>query len=156
MGVPGKGQLALGEAGAPGEMTATTVLWRIGTVNIMMTTCGSWKAPAGTASPTPTPFGPAATTTCEETDMSIEQTMRADPDAEIDAFIDSVDPATMRDGRHLRAVAAARKSLEAAEDALREAVAAARAAGDSWTMIGLMIGTSKQAAHRKFGRSRGI
>jgi hypothetical protein len=88
--------------------------------------------------------------------MSIEQTMRADPDADIDAFIDSVDPATMRDGCQLRAVAAARKSLEDAEDALREAVAAARAAGDSWTMIGLMIGTSKQAAQRKFGRPRGI
>jgi hypothetical protein len=88
--------------------------------------------------------------------MSIEQTMMADPGAEVDAFIDGIDPATMRDARHLRAVAAARKNLEAAEDALREAVAAARAAGDSWTMIGLMLGTSKQAAHRRFGRPRSI
>ena len=75
-----------------------------------------------------------------------------DDRTEIDGFIGSIDPATMRDARHLREVAAARANLTAAEDRLRAAVDEARAAGDSWTMIGLVLGTSRQAAHRKFGR----
>ncbi|MDR1213713.1 MAG: hypothetical protein LBK54_06490 [Propionibacteriaceae bacterium] len=85
--------------------------------------------------------------------MTTKQTTRTEHDADIEAFIDSVDPATMRDASRLRAIAAARRDLAAAEATLRGAVAAARAAGDSWTMIGLMLGTSKQAAHRRFGHS---
>ena len=69
---------------------------------------------------------------------------------DINAFID---PTAMRDGRHLRAVAAARAALADAENELRSAVAASREAGDSWTMIGIMLGMSRQNAHRKFGRS---
>lgn len=75
-----------------------------------------------------------------------------DDRTDIDAFIDGIDPATMRDARHLREIAAARANLDAAETRLRDAVCRARAAGDSWTMIGLVLGTSRQAAHRKFGR----
>lgn len=52
---------------------------------------------------------------------------------------------------HLREVAAASEAVALAERRLREAVAAARAAGDSWTAIGMMLGTSKQNAYRKFG-----
>ena len=71
--------------------------------------------------------------------------------SEIDDFIDAIAPGDLKDARCLRAVAAAKTQLEAAEQALTHAVRAARDAGDSWTMIGLMLGTSKQNAHRKFG-----
>jgi hypothetical protein len=84
--------------------------------------------------------------------MTTKQKARSEQDSDVETFIDGIDPATMRDARHLRAVAAARKNAEQAEQALREAVGAARAAGDSWTMIGLMLGTSRQAAHREFGQ----
>lgn len=56
----------------------------------------------------------------------------------------------MKDGTYLRGVAAARKAVEAAEAALVESIRAAVAAGDSWTMIGLALHTSKQNAHRKY------
>ena len=67
-----------------------------------------------------------------------------------EAFIDSIDPATMRDGIHLRAISAARQQVSQSQDALVAAVKSARDAGDSWTMIGLALRSSKQAAHRKF------
>ncbi|MDR1187182.1 MAG: hypothetical protein LBK95_06985 [Bifidobacteriaceae bacterium] len=51
----------------------------------------------------------------------------------------------------LRAITVARHNLADAESALRQAVKEARAAGDSWTMIGLMLGICEQAAHRRFG-----
>ena len=69
---------------------------------------------------------------------------------DIDDFIDSIDPATTRNARHLRKIAQARDALEAAEQNLQAAVNEARAAGDSWTMIGIALRTSKQNAHRKF------
>ena len=56
----------------------------------------------------------------------------------------------MRDGRHLRRIGAALTALEAAEEALRAAVAEAHDAGDSWAAIGAVLGTSRQAAHRKY------
>lgn len=68
-----------------------------------------------------------------------------------DDFIDSISPADMRDGSHLRDIAAASRAVDEADERLREAVKAAREAGDSWTAIGLALGTSKQNAHRKFG-----
>lgn len=73
-------------------------------------------------------------------------------DADIDRFIDSIDPASMRDAKHLRAIAHARVDLESSERRLIEAVRTARTAGDSWTMIGIALHTSKQNAHRKFGK----
>ncbi|MFL0564249.1 DUF2188 domain-containing protein [Microbacterium sp. 179-I 1D1 NHS] len=56
----------------------------------------------------------------------------------------------LRDGVHLRAVAAARKVVEEAETMLLEAIRTSVGAGDSWTMIGLALHTSKQNAHRKY------
>jgi hypothetical protein len=88
--------------------------------------------------------------------MSTTDATRAGRDAEIERFIEGIDPAAMRDARHWRAVAAARVNVAEAEAALRDAVDEARAAGDSWTMIGLVLGTSKQAAHRKFSRQNGV
>ena len=70
---------------------------------------------------------------------------------DIDAFINSIDPKTMRDGKYLREISAAREAVEASQQRLHDAVTAARAAGDSWTMIGLMLRTTKQNAHRKYG-----
>ncbi|MCI1748436.1 MAG: hypothetical protein LKI24_10295 [Acidipropionibacterium sp.] len=78
-------------------------------------------------------------------------TTSTDHDQDIEAFIASIDPATMRDATHLRAISAARRAVADAETELREAVAAARAAGDSWTAIGVALHTSKQNAYRKFG-----
>ncbi len=73
--------------------------------------------------------------------------------SDIDEFIDSIDPRTMRDGKHLREIAEAHRAATDADIRLRAAVSEARAAGDSWTMIGLMLGTSKQNAYRKYGRA---
>jgi len=54
------------------------------------------------------------------------------------------------DASHVRAIAAAAGALATAEENIRKAVAEARAAGDSWTVIGAALGTSKQAAHERF------
>ncbi len=72
----------------------------------------------------------------------------------VEEWLDSLDPATveLRDGVHLRAIGDALDALEAAERQLDVAVAEARKAGDSWNAIGVVLGTSRQAAHRKFSR----
>jgi hypothetical protein len=66
---------------------------------------------------------------------------------------DSFDPATheAQDAQHFRRILAARKGLEAAEQELRDAVAAARAAGDSWAVIGAAMDTTRQGAFQRFG-----
>jgi hypothetical protein len=76
---------------------------------------------------------------------------RASADADVDAFIASIRPDSMRDASRLREIAAARDARDAADARLTAAVASARAAGDSWTMIGLALRTSKQNAFRKYG-----
>lgn len=67
-------------------------------------------------------------------------------------WLDSLDPTQLdfRDASHVRAIIAANEALAAAEESLRKAVAEARAAGESWTVIGAALGTSKQAAHERF------
>jgi hypothetical protein len=74
-----------------------------------------------------------------------------DLDPGLDQLIDSLDSADVRDAVHFRRIIAARRALAAAEDELRDAVAAARAAGDSWTIIGAALETSRQAAQQRFG-----
>lgn len=66
--------------------------------------------------------------------------------------LDQVDPKThpARDARHMRRIIAAVKQVEAADNELYAAVAAARAAGDSWTVIAVGLGTSRQAAQQRF------
>lgn len=79
-----------------------------------------------------------------------------DPSAEeIDAWLDSIepDPADAKDATHVRRIIAAAEALTRADLELRAAVAAARAAGDTWDMIGLGLGVSRQAAFQRFGRS---
>jgi hypothetical protein len=70
----------------------------------------------------------------------------------VDNFLDSIDPKTTqaRDGKHLREIGRALDRLEEAESELGRAIADARSAGDSWTAIAAVLGTSKQAAHRRF------
>lgn len=82
-------------------------------------------------------------------------TVTTESRTEAEDFLDQITPATavVKDGRHLRAIGAALNSLEAAEQQLREAVRAANAAGDSWEAIGMVLGTSRQAAHRKYAAS---
>ena len=72
--------------------------------------------------------------------------------AAAERWLDQLDPATVeaRDATHVRAIIAATEDLAAAERRLRQAVAEARAAGDSWTVIGAALGTTRQAAQMRF------
>lgn len=67
--------------------------------------------------------------------------------------LDELDPSThpARSAAHFRRVLAARDQLGDAEQELRDAVAAARQAGDSWTVIGAALDTTRQAAQQRFG-----
>ena len=56
-----------------------------------------------------------------------------------------------RDAAHFRRILAARENLAAAEKELRDAVHAAREGGDSWTIIGAALDTTRQAAQQRFG-----
>ena len=69
--------------------------------------------------------------------------------------LDDIDPATQeaRDATHFRRIIAARQRIDEAEQELRAAVRAAREAGDSWTVIGAALDTTRQAAYQRFGRS---
>lgn len=69
-----------------------------------------------------------------------------------DTGLEAVAPESLRDATYFRRIIEARKALGAAEKELRDAVAAARAAGDSWTVIGAALGTTKQAAAQRFGK----
>lgn len=62
--------------------------------------------------------------------------------------LDELDVAThrARDAARFRRILAARANLAAAEKELRDAVHAAREAGDSWTTIGAALDTIRQAA----------
>jgi uncharacterized protein DUF3887 len=55
-------------------------------------------------------------------------------------------------GSPLDAVAAAREQARLADEALRDQVERARAAGHTWQEIGDVLGTSRQAAFQRFGR----
>ena len=72
------------------------------------------------------------------------------------AALEAVTPATHapRDATHFRAIIAARRSVQDAEADLRAAVARARAAGDSWTVIGAALDTTRQAAFQRFGNGK--
>ena len=68
--------------------------------------------------------------------------------------LDSLDPKTSeaRDAQHFRRIIAARRGVADAEAELRAAVSAAREAGDSWTVIGAALDTTRQAAFQRFGK----
>lgn len=56
------------------------------------------------------------------------------------------------DGEPWRRIIAARKAVTDADNELRAAVEAARAAGYSWTVIGAALDTTRQAAFQRFGQ----
>jgi hypothetical protein len=66
--------------------------------------------------------------------------------------LDDLDPSKNpgRDAVHFRRIIKAREALASAEMELHEAVRAARLAGDSWTVIGAALDTSRQAAQQRF------
>lgn len=76
--------------------------------------------------------------------------LKADPDH---SGLDQLDVAThpARDAAAFRRIIAARQHLAEAEQELRDAVHAARQAGDSWTVIGAALDTTRQAAQQRFG-----
>jgi hypothetical protein len=69
--------------------------------------------------------------------------------------LDAIGPDThpARDATAFRKIIAAREAVKEAERALGRAVAEARAAGDSWTVIGAALGTTRQAAFQRFGQA---
>ncbi len=75
---------------------------------------------------------------------------RSHADSGLEHLDPSVTPA--RDAQHFRRIIAARRGIEEAEEELRAAVRAARAAGDSWAVIGAALDTTRQAAFQRFGR----
>ncbi|MEV1131367.1 hypothetical protein [Agromyces sp. NPDC049794] len=79
------------------------------------------------------------------------------PAHEVEEWLDSLDPERIewKDAAHLRAVAKARDELGQAEQALRAAIRDAHDHGDSWTAIGMVLGISRQAAHRKYAGGQG-
>jgi hypothetical protein len=69
--------------------------------------------------------------------------------------LDQIEPSShpARDAASFRRILAARRGLAAADFELREAVRAAREAGDSWAVIGAALDISRQAAQQRFGES---
>lgn len=68
--------------------------------------------------------------------------------------LDDLSPAKIPslDAVNFRRIIAARKGIEEAEAELQAAVESAREAGDSWTVIGAALDTSRQAAFQRFGK----
>lgn len=68
--------------------------------------------------------------------------------------LEDLDPAVTpaQDATHFRTIRAARTNLAQAEADLHQAVKQARKAGDSWTVIGAALETTRQAAYQRFGR----
>jgi hypothetical protein len=79
---------------------------------------------------------------------------QTDTDVGVEEWLDNleVDPGKARVGRHMRRISAAADAVDAAQTELRAAVAAAREAGDTWAMIGVALGISRQAAYQRFGQ----
>jgi len=69
--------------------------------------------------------------------------------------LETLDPNSTpaRDAAHFRAIIAASRRVHDAEAELHAAVARARQAGDSWTVIGAALGVTRQAAQKRFGHS---
>ncbi|MFD4422025.1 hypothetical protein ACFWN7_11050 [Agromyces sp. NPDC058484] len=76
---------------------------------------------------------------------------------DVEKWLDELNSADIewKDGAHLREVVAARVALDDAERALRSAIRKAHDNGNSWAAIGMMLGISRQAAHRKYAEPSG-
>ena len=66
--------------------------------------------------------------------------------------LDELDPETIevRSTDELRAIVEAADAVRVAEDQVRERVAIARAHGESWNLIAVALGVSRQAARQRF------
>ena len=78
---------------------------------------------------------------------------RAERAAALEEWADNVNPEdlTTADTESLRAIAELAERRDAIDDALLEAIRAARRANRTWSEIGAMLGVTKQAAQRKYG-----
>lgn len=81
-------------------------------------------------------------------------TTRAQRSAALEAWADHVDASDLRtvDTGSLKRISTLAQQRDDIEAELVESVHAARAAGRTWSEIGAMLGVSKQAAQRKYGR----
>ena len=79
---------------------------------------------------------------------------RADKAAALERWADKVEPGELAaiDTSALRQLAKLAEKREALDNEVTDAVHAARRANRSWSEIGTMLGVSKQAAQRKYGR----
>jgi len=66
--------------------------------------------------------------------------------------LDDLDPSKIPAGHavHFRRIIRAREALAATELELHDAVRAAREAGDSWTIIGAALDTTRQDSQQRF------
>ncbi|OBF66505.1 hypothetical protein A5753_07160 [Mycobacterium sp. 852002-51971_SCH5477799-a] len=97
--------------------------------------------------------------------MAKEARLRAEPDAAAEAeeteaaerWLDQLDPAdvTLDDAQYLRRIREAADELDGAEARLRAAVAEAREHNETWGLIGMVLGVSRQAAQQRFSESEG-
>ena len=79
---------------------------------------------------------------------------RAERAAALEAWADQVDPDELVsvDTEALQLIAELAEQRDSVDQAIVEAVRAARAAHRSWSEIGAMLGVSKQAAQRKYSK----
>ena len=72
----------------------------------------------------------------------------------VEEWLDQLDPndpnVEVRDGKYLRHITEAMQAVSDADAKLRQAVSEARAHGESWGLIGMVLGVSKQAAQQRF------
>ncbi len=85
---------------------------------------------------------------------TMTKTKRADKAAALERWADQVatDELVAVDTSALRQLAKLAEQRETLDDEVTDAVHAARRANRSWSEIGMMLGVSKQAAQRKYGR----
>jgi hypothetical protein len=85
---------------------------------------------------------------------TVTKSSRADKAAALEHWADKVgtDELVIADTSALRQLAQLAERREVLDGEVTEAVHAARRANRSWSEIGTMLGVSKQAAQRKYGR----
>jgi hypothetical protein len=97
----------------------------------------------------------SSTTTCGRGDAEMKSTKTTDEMTAAEGWLAQLEPAEVRgrDGKYLRNVTEAAERALSANAKLRTAVKEARAVGETWAMIGLMLGVTRQAAFQRFGRA---
>lgn len=82
------------------------------------------------------------------------EVVKSDETTAAEKWLDQLDPgdAAARDGKYLRHVTEAAEAAAVADAELRAAVLRAREAGETWAMIGMMLGITRQGAYQRFGQ----